>query len=203
MFPDGPLPHHINAAFYCCSCEADVSFHVFPGLELFLCVFFSFFFFFYQFMAGLWIEEVLNECFKIAVGKSHLATVKKTHFVVDSIEMQPRQIGFFLSRVYFPRWWFLRYSGEHAAVKRADMCWEDLPRCVTTALAPFMLWRNFSTSVTGGIYHFNPRLAQRVNVRVSFISRPCSRALKAREQVVKPNRRRALTCCHCSAAFLP
>lgn len=65
--------------------------------------FFSSFFLLNQFMAALWIEEALNECFTIAVGKSHLATVKKTHFVVDSIEMQPRQIGFFLSRVYFPR----------------------------------------------------------------------------------------------------
>lgn len=111
MFPDGPLSHEINAAFYCCSYDADVSLHAlmcFRGLELLF--FLSFFFFLHQFMAGLWIEEVLNECFKIAVGKSHLATVKKTHFVVDSIEMQPRQIGFFLRRVYFPPWWFLRYK---------------------------------------------------------------------------------------------
>lgn len=41
--------------------------------------------------------------------------------------------------------------------------------------APFMLQTNFSTSVRGGIYHFNPRLAQRVNVRVSFISQPGNR----------------------------
>lgn len=41
--------------------------------------------------------------------------------------------------------------------------------------APFMLQTNFSTSVRGGIYHFNPRLAQRVNVRLSFTSKPVNR----------------------------
>lgn len=50
--------------------------------------------------------------------------------------------------------------------------------------SPFMLWRNFSASVKGGIYHFNPHLAGRINTRVSYISLLYTRALKADEQVV-------------------
>lgn len=72
-----------------------------------------------------------------------------------------------------------------------------------------MLWRNFSASVKGDIYHVNPHLAQRINVRVSYISLPYSYALKADEQVVIQRRQsqtvervHPVTCCYCSGCFM-
>lgn len=67
-------------------------------------------------------------------------------------------------------------SREDEAIKCAG------ERMIITS--PFMLWRNFSASVKGSIYHFNPHLAGRINVRVSYISPPYSPALKADKQVV-------------------
>lgn len=133
------------------------------------------------FVISFWLVcglgRFLDESFESHLGESHLAAVKKTHFVIDSIETQPRQIGFF-SFQYLPPPPFhasLDVVGLYLCSRK--VCWhvlgEDLLECVMTAIAVLLLsWfgPNFSTSVRGGIYHFNPRLAQRVNVRVSFIS---------------------------------
>lgn len=89
--------------------------------------------------------------------------------------MQPRQIGFFLSSVYFPPWMPPQIQRRSCSCK---VCWHVPGGRYWTrygSISSFHALTNFSTSVRGGIYHFNPRLAQSANVRVSFISKPANR----------------------------
>lgn len=96
MFPDWPPSHNLmqySLVVHMTQMWGYVFWSVFEDLSFFLISVYGWFVDWAGFKWKLWI----------AVGKSHLAAVKKTHFVIDSIEMQPRQIGFFLFSVSFPR----------------------------------------------------------------------------------------------------